>query len=237
MACNTRDNAFDSPRCRGQEALVRTWRRMIGIGEKRGVLPMIQVSELRLTWSGASALKSHHNPPWPAPSFLRFHSPIGQPIRMATSDSPEFLRRIEILEEPSEEQIQNLLEIETSDHTEAPKPQNEQHGLFRLNSSTSQSSDSPRDACKLDIIAVHGLGGDVYRTWQHENGFNWLQHLEEELPGIRVYSYGYDSGVAFSSGTASLTEYARHLLSLVKMTRSSEKASPASGLIERMTDK
>ncbi|KAI8650410.1 hypothetical protein NCS57_01374600 [Fusarium keratoplasticum] len=142
---------------------------------------------------------------------------------MTTSESTQFLRRIDILEEPSEEQIQNLLEIETSDHAETPQPQNEQYGLFHLNSSASQPPNSPQDACKLDIVAVHGLGGDAYRTWQHENGFNWLQHLEEEFTGIRVYSYGYDSGVAFSGGTASLTDYARHLLSLVKMTRSSEK--------------
>lgn len=157
---------------------------------------------------------------------------------MTTSESTQFLRRIDILEEPSEEQIQNLLEIETSDHAEAPQPQNEQYGLFHLNSSTSQVPESPpQDACKLDVIAVHGLGGDAYRTWQHENGFNWLQHLEEEFAGIRVYSYGYDSGVAFSGGTVSLTDCARHLLSLVKMTRSSEKVRPAPGSTVHMTDK
>lgn len=147
------------------------------------------------------------------------------------------MRRIDILEEPSEEQIQNLLEIQTSDHAEPPQPQNDQHGLFHLNRSTSQPVDSPQDACKLDVIAVHGLGGDAYRTWQHDNGFNWLQHLEEEFAGIRVYSYGYDSGVAFSGGTASLTEYARHLLSLVKMARSSEMVRLGLGPTVHMADK
>ena len=189
-------------------------------------------------WSGVPGLeKNHRSPSRPASFCLRLHSPIGQPIRMTTSESTQFLRRIDILEEPSEEQIQNLLEIETSDHAEAPQPQNEQYGLFHLNSSASQPPDSPQDACKLDIVAVHGLGGDAYRTWQHENGFNWLQHLEEVFTGIRVYSYGYDSGVAFSGGTASLTDYARHLLSLVKMTRSSEKVMPAPGSTAEMTDK
>ncbi|RSM16134.1 hypothetical protein CDV31_004597 [Fusarium ambrosium] len=113
---------------------------------------------------------------------------------MTTAESPEFLRRIDILEEPSEEQTQNLLEIETSDHPDEPLPQSEQYGLFNLNSSTAQTPESQQDAYKLDIIAVHGLGGDAYRTWQHENGFNWLRYLPKELPGIRVYSYGYDSG-------------------------------------------
>ncbi|RSL74566.1 hypothetical protein CEP53_000140 [Fusarium sp. AF-6] len=113
---------------------------------------------------------------------------------MITAESPEFLRRIDILEEPSEEQTQNLLEIETSDHPDEPLPQSEQYGLFNLNSSTAQTPESRQDAYKLDIIAVHGLGGDAYRTWQHENGFNWLRCLPKELPGIRVYSYGYDSG-------------------------------------------
>ncbi|RMJ15462.1 hypothetical protein CDV36_004852 [Fusarium kuroshium] len=113
---------------------------------------------------------------------------------MTTAESPEFLRRIDILEEPSEEQTQNLLEIETSDHPDEPQSQSEQYGLFNLNSPIAQDPKSPQNTCKLDIVAVHGLGGDAYRTWQHENGFNWLQHLLKELPGIRVYSYGYDSG-------------------------------------------
>ena len=37
-----------------------------------------------------------------------------------------------------------------------------------------------------------------------------------------MFSYGYDSGVAFCGGTARLTDYARHLLSLLKVNRQSD---------------
>jgi hypothetical protein len=75
-------------------------------------------------------------------------------------------------------------------------------------------------AHSTDIIAVHGVGGDPHRSWQHENGYNWIHHIHEEFPGVRVYSYGYDSGMGFGWGTSGLTNYARHLLSLIKLTRS-----------------
>ncbi|KAJ4175709.1 hypothetical protein NW767_015694, partial [Fusarium falciforme] len=136
--------------------------------------------------------------------------------------APELFRRVDILEEPSEEQIQNLLRLEISDNLDIGQPRSEQHGLFKLNTLRSGPEVSDRHTYALDIFAIHGLGGDAYRTWQHENGFSWLQHLDEEFPGIRVYSYGYDSGVAFSGGTPRLTDYARHLLTLMKLARASE---------------
>ncbi len=37
-----------------------------------------------------------------------------------------------------------------------------------------------------------------------------------------MFSYDYDSGIAFGSGTAKLTEYARHLLTLLKLRRQSD---------------
>ncbi|KAF2799204.1 hypothetical protein K505DRAFT_321290 [Melanomma pulvis-pyrius CBS 109.77] len=135
----------------------------------------------------------------------------------------QFFRRIDNMEEPSQDQMETLIQLERSDALYELQPQNEQFGLFRMDIPTQQATLQYEH--NLDIIAVHGLGGDAYRTWHHENGFNWLQHIHEELPGIRVYSYGHDSGVAFSTGTAGLTDYARHLLSLVKLTRSSENVS------------
>jgi hypothetical protein len=135
--------------------------------------------------------------------------------------SVQMFRRLDLIPEPNEELIQNLLQIVTTEGIDPFQHSSEQYGLFRLYTPAPHAVQGSQDR-DFDIVAIHGLGGDAYRTWQHENGFNWLQHLHEEFPGIRVFSYGYDSGIAFSTGIASLTDYARHLLTLVKLTRSSE---------------
>ena len=74
----------------------------------------------------------------------------------------------------------------------------------------------------LDIVAVHGLGGDLYKTWTHssniegENDVFWLsQLLPMDLPGARVYSFGYESRPAFSRSVATIREFAKQLLQLL----------------------
>ena len=71
----------------------------------------------------------------------------------------------------------------------------------------------------LDIVAVHGLGGDFFKTWTRtadahgENDVIWLsQLLPIDLPGARVYSFGYDSGPAFSKSVATIRDFSRQLL-------------------------
>ena len=47
----------------------------------------------------------------------------------------------------------------------------------------------------VDIVAIHGLNGDNRKTWEIE-GVNWLQDfLPQDLPGARVFSYGYNADV------------------------------------------
>ncbi len=113
---------------------------------------------------------------------------------------------------------------EDSDRTSMTESQSEQFGLFPIYIPDEDNQTLPaRRPYALDIVSVHGLGGDAYRTWQHRNGFNWLEHIHEELPGARVYTYGYDSGVAFSRGAGTLSDFARHLLALVRLTRKTEE--------------
>jgi hypothetical protein len=136
--------------------------------------------------------------------------------------APQFFRRVENLGEPSTEQLRTLLQIRASNEDEL-KFRSEQFGLFAIHIPTQEELATLRYVHEVDIIAVHGLGGDPYFTWQHSNGFNWLQHIHEELPGARVFSYGYDSGIAFSMPSLDLQDYARHLLEVLKLMRVSKQ--------------
>lgn len=45
----------------------------------------------------------------------------------------------------------------------------------------------------LDIVFVHGLGGDKLTTWQADPDSFWPRWLSEMFPSCRVSSFGYDS--------------------------------------------
>ena len=47
-------------------------------------------------------------------------------------------------------------------------------------------------AAVLDIIFVHGLGGDRHETWQKAEDAFWPRWLAEQFPTCRVYTVGYD---------------------------------------------
>jgi hypothetical protein len=89
----------------------------------------------------------------------------------------------------------------------------------RLNSNTVVSNES-MGQYNADIVAIHGLGGSAYKTWTHDNGRLWLRDFVlDELPGARIYTFGYDSGFAFSKGTGTLSDFARSLLAAIKLQR------------------
>lgn len=79
------------------------------------------------------------------------------------------------------------------------------------------------------VVAIHGLGGDAYRTWTHENKKLWLQDfLPSQVPEARILSYGYDSTVAFSKSSAGIDDFSRDFLYRLKTVRNStqENARP-----------
>lgn len=135
---------------------------------------------------------------------------------------PRFFRRIEGLNEPTKDQTRTLLQLRSSEEDEL-QHRSDQYGVFGISVPSADELAETREGYTVDVIAVHGLGGDPYFTWQHDNGYNWLSHLHEEFPGIRVFSYGYDSGIAFASDYTLLSDYARHLLENIKLVRSTEQ--------------
>lgn len=57
---------------------------------------------------------------------------------------------------------------------------------------------------RASVIFVHGLGGDAYRTWSYGTGDAafWPKWLAADVPGLAVYSVGYETPVSRWRGTA-----------------------------------
>jgi hypothetical protein len=96
----------------------------------------------------------------------------------------------------------------------------EKYGLHCL---TSSHDDADGLAFGPDIVAIHGLNGDPYRTWTHENGSLWLRDfLPAAMPASRVYTFGYSSEVVFTKSRGTIDQYARMLLNALKYVRRTE---------------
>ncbi|KAK5558288.1 hypothetical protein LTR46_003537 [Exophiala xenobiotica] len=73
---------------------------------------------------------------------------------------------------------------------------------------------------ELSVVAVHGLGGDFYKTWASSDSQKqtlWLsQLLPKELPGARIFSFGYESAPTFSRCVTGFSDAANELLHQLK---------------------
>lgn len=86
-------------------------------------------------------------------------------------------------------------------------------GLFELSTNECEK--------KIDVVAVHGLQGDAYKTWEHDNGSLWLRDfLPADIPSARIMTFGYDSTVAFSKSVAKIEDKALELLNHLSAKRS-----------------
>ena len=86
-------------------------------------------------------------------------------------------------------------------------------GLFELSTNECEKN--------IDIVAVNGLQGDAYKTWEHDNGSLWLQDfLPPDIPNGRIMTFGYDSTVAFSKSVAKIEDKALELLNHLSAKRS-----------------
>lgn len=86
----------------------------------------------------------------------------------------------------------------------------------------------------IDLVVLHGLNGHYSNTWTATSPadgrqVNWLKDLlPGVLPNARVMSFGYNSIVQFSKGTAGISEFAEQLLEALMAWRTSseEKKRP-----------
>ncbi|KAL1988851.1 hypothetical protein VTN96DRAFT_7735 [Rasamsonia emersonii] len=77
----------------------------------------------------------------------------------------------------------------------------------------------PAAAAPVDIIFVHGLGGDSRKTWSrnHDPNFFWPElwlPLDPDIGKCRILTFGYNAsfGVGASRSTNNITDFAKELL-------------------------
>ncbi len=84
----------------------------------------------------------------------------------------------------------------------------------------------PPSAAPIDIIFVHGLGGDIRKTWSknHDPNLFWPQlwlPLEPDIGRARIFSFGYNA--SFRGGAAksisNIADFAKELLFDMKFGR------------------
>lgn len=103
----------------------------------------------------------------------------------------------------------------------------QKYGLFPLNPLSSPSDNANvGEPYSVDIVAIHGITGDAFNTWTDPNGKLWLRDfLPNDLPGIRVFSFGYAAEVVCSLGTGDFDAYSRSLLEALKRQRREDEVS------------
>lgn len=83
----------------------------------------------------------------------------------------------------------------------------------------------------VDLVAIHGLGGDLRDTWTHKNGTLWLRDLlPKSMPGARVYTYGYPSKVFLNRSVAGIREFSTYLLDALNLEMRDSVSSTCSSL-------
>jgi hypothetical protein len=102
----------------------------------------------------------------------------------------------------------------------------DKHDLIQLNGDSQlRLPEDNEETYPLDIVAIHGINGDAYKTWTHENQTMWLQDfLPTEFPGSRVFKFGHDADVFFSLGTGNLRQFAITLLEKLRAERREQES-------------
>jgi hypothetical protein len=78
------------------------------------------------------------------------------------------------------------------------------------------------DSLVNSIIAVHGLGGHPLKTWTEGENL-WLRDfLPTSIPEARIFTFGYDSGIAFNKSVSNIGDYGRDLIESLRSVRRKE---------------
>lgn len=102
-------------------------------------------------------------------------------------------------------------------------------GLTPLHSSSTENNDSVTYVEKADaertveltsltsIVAITGVGGRPFVSWQHQSGAMWLRdYVARDIPGIKVFVYGYPSKLLQSVSHSRLADYTKQFLAEIQ---------------------
>lgn len=81
---------------------------------------------------------------------------------------------------------------------------------------------------EVNIIAIHGLGGHAYDTWTDQKTKTfWLKDiLPDDIPGARIFTYGFPSHGAWSGSLGTLSDYATTMNAHISSMRHREQGKP-----------
>ena len=89
----------------------------------------------------------------------------------------------------------------------------------------------------IDIIFVHGLGGNSVQTWCFDENLatfwpSWLKN-EPELRRARIHTYGYVAGIGKAANASGILDFAKDLLFKMRMEYADRGPSPAIGTVRK----
>lgn len=77
--------------------------------------------------------------------------------------------------------------------------------------------DSKRFITPISIIALHGMNGHAFNSWEYRDdsgySFMWLRdYLPEHIPNARIVVYGYNANLVSDVSTGRIRTYAETFL-------------------------
>lgn len=154
-----------------------------------------------------------------------------------------YVRRFDNCKQERLNSVKNQVEKPTARHESVSLPATVSKDIARLNLDVrannvketgltqlpAPAAETPSSKLfNVDIVAVHGLGGHPFKTWTfNEKGKEcfWLQdYLLEDLPGARLYTFGYNSHPFLSRSVETIADYAKELIDNIELERLSLEA-------------
>ncbi|KAA6406365.1 MAG: hypothetical protein FRX48_09849 [Lasallia pustulata] len=126
----------------------------------------------------------------------------------------------DILQAPARRTSELSRNPSSRDLSRSPDRRNETLGL--------QVIYQPASAAPLDIVFVHGLGGDSRKSWSknHDHNLFWPQlwlPLEPDIDQARIFSFGYNANYAGAAKSISnIADFAKELLFEMKFGKDEE---------------
>ncbi|KAF8856809.1 hypothetical protein BDZ45DRAFT_457277 [Acephala macrosclerotiorum] len=117
-----------------------------------------------------------------------------------------------------QERASSAIDLPLSQDSQEKAPEIENYGMFCF------TTRQPTVRQTIDLVAIHGLGGHYNGTWTDANtNQNWLRDfLPEQIPQVRVMSWGYNSAVFGTPSVGNITSFAQALLNDLKGYRPKE---------------